>query len=402
MSQRVLSAVFRREEDLRSAIRAVRAAGGVIRNVYSPYAVHGLEEDLGWRPSRLTWACAVCGAAGALFMLWFQWWASAVSWPLNVGGKPFNSWPAFVPVVFEAMVLCGAVGTVVAFLAVARLRPGKRAKLIHQAVTDDRFVLLVDQSDATFDAGRMSALLAECRGEQIEETVVDAEPCGSAPDGAARPAWLVVNGALALLLAVCVLAILLLPRNRLRPNIEYFPTMSRAVPVEPQAALARLPGGPPPAGTLAQDAARPLDYQATEQDARRAGDELANPFTSADAPALERGRYVFANFCVSCHGPSGEGDGRMVLRGYPPPPAWSSEKVRQARDGELFHVISYGRNNMPPHRRLLSVDDRWKVVLLIRDLQQRAAPQSAPGADAPATNPPEPNDVSANPGGTPS
>ena len=62
MSQRVLLAAFRREEDLLSAVRAVRASGATIVDVYSPYAVHGLDEALGWRPSRLTWACALCGA----------------------------------------------------------------------------------------------------------------------------------------------------------------------------------------------------------------------------------------------------------------------------------------------------------------------------------------------------
>lgn len=67
----------------------------------------------------------------------------------------------------------------------------------------------------------------------------------------------------------------------------------------------------------------------------------------------------------------------MALRGYPPPPPWTSEKSRTLKDGELFHVISYGRNNMPSHRRQLSQDDRWKTVLYIRDLQHRADPQVA-------------------------
>ncbi len=59
-------------------------------------------------------------------MLWFQWWTSAVSWPLNVGGKPWNSLPAFVPIIFEGMVLAAGLGTVFALLVVARLRPGKQ------------------------------------------------------------------------------------------------------------------------------------------------------------------------------------------------------------------------------------------------------------------------------------
>ena len=85
-------------------------------------------------------------------MLWFQWWTSAVSWPLNVGGKPWNSLPAFVPIIFEGMVLAAGLGTVFALLVVARLRPGKKMMPIIPGVMDDRFALLVEETDATFDA----------------------------------------------------------------------------------------------------------------------------------------------------------------------------------------------------------------------------------------------------------
>ena len=71
---------------------------------------------MGLRPSRLPWVCFVLGLLGAVAMLLFQYWATAVSWPINVGGKPWNSLPAFVPVTFEVMVLCAGVGTVVAFI----------------------------------------------------------------------------------------------------------------------------------------------------------------------------------------------------------------------------------------------------------------------------------------------
>ena len=122
MSKRTLVAVFEHEADLLRAVVAVRAADLRIGDVHTPYAVHGLDRALGWRPSRLSWACAFSGLAGAIFMLWFQWWTSAVSWPLNVGGKPWNSLPAFVPIIFEGMVLAAGLGTVCAMLVVARYR----------------------------------------------------------------------------------------------------------------------------------------------------------------------------------------------------------------------------------------------------------------------------------------
>ncbi len=383
MSRRILLAAFREEDHLLSAVRAVRAGGATIVDVYSPYAVHGLDDALGWRPSRLTWACGLCGAAGALFMLWFQFWTSAADWPLNIGGKPFNSLPAFVPVIFEAMVLCGAVGTVLAFFLVARLRPGKRAESIGPPVTDDRFALLIEQTDATFDVPQMSALLKTHHAEQIEERVLDGRPGSGEHDPNACSGLRWVNAGLAAVLVAIVVAILVTPRNLSRPNVEFLPTMRRSVPVDPQTTLAGLPPARPIAGTIARDA-RPLHYQATPEDETRAGEELTNPFKADDAAALERGRFVYANFCIQCHGPSGEGDGLVPARGYPPPPPWSAEKSRLLKDGTLFHVIGYGRNNMPALRNQLSQEDRWRLVLHIRDLQRRAVQQAEQAAAAAA------------------
>lgn len=375
MSRRILLAAFREEDDLLSAVRAVRSRGATIVDVYSPYAIHGLDDALGWRPSRLTWACGLCGAAGALFMLWFQFWTSAADWPLNIGGKPFNSLPAFVPVIFEAMVLCGAVGTVLAFFAVARLRPGKRAELIRPQVTDDRFALLIEQTDATFDAPQMSALLEAHLAEQIEERVIDGGSRSGPYDPDGWPALQWVNLGLTAVVVAAVSAILVTPRNLSRPNLEFMPTMRRSVPLDPQTALTGMPSARPIAGTIARDA-QPLHYQATAEDEKQAGEELTNPWKADDAAALERGRVVYVNFCVSCHGPAGEGDGPMAVRGYPPPPPLSAEKSRSLKDGAMFHVVSYGRNNMPAHRNQLSQPDRWKALLHIRDLQRRAGQQA--------------------------
>ncbi|NLY00100.1 MAG: DUF3341 domain-containing protein [Rhodopirellula sp.] len=381
MSRRVLLAAFREEGDLLGAVRAVRSRGATILDVYAPYAVHGLDDALGWRPSRLTWACGLCGAAGALFILWYQFWTSAVDWPLNVGGKPFNSLPAFVPVIFEAMVLCGAVGSVLAFFLVSRLFPGKQARLIRPQITDDRFALLIEQTDAGFDVKQISALLAEHHAEEIEERVLGTGVAPGDKDPEAWPYLGRLNFGLASAFAAVVLAILCVPRNLARPNVEFMPTMRRSVPVDPQTAQAGLPAMRPIAGTIARDA-RPLHYRATPEDETRAGDELANPFKSDDAAALERGRTVYVNFCVQCHGPDGEGDGPVPARGYPPPPPLSAEKSRLLKDGTLFHVISYGRNNMPASRNQLSQEDRWRLVLHIRDLQRRAVQQAQQAAAA--------------------
>jgi len=162
MTRRVLVGVFEREEDLREATAAARIAGLDVVDVFAPYAVHGLDRAMGLRPSRLPWVCFWLGLFGAVAMLLFQYWATAVSWPLDVGGKPWNSLPAFVPVTFEMMVLCAGVGTVAVFLWAARLWPGRRSALAGLRVTDDRFALALRETGATFDRAAVEALLSRC------------------------------------------------------------------------------------------------------------------------------------------------------------------------------------------------------------------------------------------------
>jgi hypothetical protein len=83
-----------------------------------------------------------------------------VSWPINVGGKPWNSLPAFIPVTFEVMVLCAGVGTVAAFLWWSGLRPGRRSALSDLHVTDDRYALAIGET-AGFDRASIEKLLSQ-------------------------------------------------------------------------------------------------------------------------------------------------------------------------------------------------------------------------------------------------
>jgi len=106
-----------------------------------------LGRAMGLKRSRLGWVCFLCGAAGAGLMLLFQYWTSAVAWPINVGGKPFDSLPAFVPITFELAILLGGLGSVAALLWRCRLYPGRRAVLPDVRVVDDHFVLLAQSRD---------------------------------------------------------------------------------------------------------------------------------------------------------------------------------------------------------------------------------------------------------------
>lgn len=152
-----------------AAVKALRRAGYSIVDIYAPYAVHGLDRAAGFRPTRLPIICFVLGLLGATLKVWFQVWTSAVNWPINVGGKPWNSLPAFVPVTFEVMVLLAGVGTVIALFIAARLYPGKTARNIYPGTTDDRFAVVIEERDATFNPVALRALCEKYRAVHTEE-----------------------------------------------------------------------------------------------------------------------------------------------------------------------------------------------------------------------------------------
>lgn len=168
-SQRVFVGVFESEEDILGVAGAVRQRGLKIIDIFSPYAIHGLERAAGFSPSRLPIICFILGLLGAGLKVWFEFWTTAVNWPIDVGGKPWNSWPAFVPITFEVMVLFAGIGTVLVFLFAARLYPGKKAKLVYPGVTNDKFVIFVEEEDATFDADEITELFQRYNSTHIEE-----------------------------------------------------------------------------------------------------------------------------------------------------------------------------------------------------------------------------------------
>jgi len=176
MSRRLLYASFVGEAEVLAAVAALRAGGHSIDEIYAPYALHGLDRAAGLRRSRLGWVCAAAGFLGAGGMAWFQSWTSATSWPLNVGGKPFFSWPAFVPVTFEGGVLAAGLATVAAFLLRSRLYPGRAPSPLPAGATDDRFVVAVVARDATFDAQALARLCLEHGAVETVERVERGEP----------------------------------------------------------------------------------------------------------------------------------------------------------------------------------------------------------------------------------
>lgn len=175
MSRRVFVGIFETEEDILGMATAARQRGLKIIDIFSPYAIHGLERAAGFKPSRLPVTCFILALLGAGLKTWFEYWTTAVNWPIDVGGKPWNSWPAFVPITFEVMVLFAGVGTVIALFIASRLYPGKKAVLAYPGVTDNRFAILLEEEDATFDVEEITELCKHFNSTHVEERTEESD-----------------------------------------------------------------------------------------------------------------------------------------------------------------------------------------------------------------------------------
>ncbi len=212
------------------------------------------------------------------------------------------------------------------------------------------------------------------------------------------------------------------------PNIEILPDMKYTAAWQSFSPNPLFKDGKtlqaPVRGTIARGE-HPLPFNSSKEDALRAGEELQNPWKnpapkpqspsesarkpstppakSDEAPKPEaspvpavsgpspmeqsivRGNRLFRIYCVACHGGTGLGDGLVAQRGFPPPPSLVTGKSLQMKDGQLFHILTYGQGAMAPFAGQISQEQRWDLVSFVRDLQKKNAP-TAPGT-TPGTTP---------------
>jgi len=174
-----------------------------------------------------------------------------------------------------------------------------------------------------------------------------------------------------ILLPIVVLGGLwLMNRNDAARNLEWPTQMQYSPAALSQTPNSVLPDGMtqqmPIAGTIPRGY-QPFHYGPSPEEAIRAGLELKNPVQPTEQN-LVRGQQVFNNYCAVCHGAGGAGDGPLIPK-YPNPPAYNTDKSKALADGNMFHVITVGRKDMPSHAALVSFEDRWRAVLYIRKLQ---------------------------------
>lgn len=162
-------ATFSDADSLMKAVKATTRENFKVYDVYAPYPIHGLDEAMGIRRSRLPWVTFLVGLSALTGALALQFYVAVLDWPLNVGGKPNNSTLAFLPITFELTVLLGGLSTVAALFIKARLYPGKKERLIAEGVTNNKFALVLRKKDASFDARRARQLLEQSGADRVQE-----------------------------------------------------------------------------------------------------------------------------------------------------------------------------------------------------------------------------------------
>jgi hypothetical protein len=134
---------FDTPDALVTAMKQVRDARYENYDAFTPYPVHGLDAAQGLRRSPIPYVTFIAGLTGGSLGFLFQYWTSAVDWPIIVGGKPFNSWPAFIPVTFELTILFAGLATAGSMIIFNGL-PNHKRKAFDPGLTRDKFAIVIE------------------------------------------------------------------------------------------------------------------------------------------------------------------------------------------------------------------------------------------------------------------
>src|SRR5687767_14966236 len=166
--------IFDDEDVLLNGIRKVRGSGVKIQEVYSPFPVHGIDDALGLKRTRLPIAAFLFGLTGTALALLMQIWMLGYDWPMIIGGKNFASLPPFIPVTFELTVLLSALGMVATFMIVSDMKPYAWSRSYDIRSTDDKHVMAVD---IDVNAGKTKAdlirILKDAGASEVNEKNFD-------------------------------------------------------------------------------------------------------------------------------------------------------------------------------------------------------------------------------------
>jgi hypothetical protein len=163
-------AEFNDAQSLLDGANAARERGYIDIDAFSPFPIHGMAEAVGFHRSRLSLVVLTMGLLGGIGGFFMCWYANVISYPWNIGGRPLNSWPAWIPITFECTVLLAAFGAVFGMLALNGLpmpyHPVFNLRRFDQA-SRDKFFLVIQSRDPKFNLDEVRDFLDTLNPREI-------------------------------------------------------------------------------------------------------------------------------------------------------------------------------------------------------------------------------------------
>ena len=356
--------IFDTPDALMHAIPKVRAAKAGAVEAYTPYPIHGIDDALGLRRSPLGGMVLVMGVIGALTAFGFEYWISAVDYPIITGGKAVSSWEAFIPIMFEVTVLFATFTAGLGMLLLLNRLPyfghPVLASRSIKFITRDRYALALEAEGDGFDPEEAARVLKAAGAVEIETL--------PAPDRSPYLTSDYVLRTLGGIFVACLVAGLgIYFATKWFPISAPMKYMQDQPRLNAQKASSFFKDGHgmqrPVAGTVARG------YIPTATGTQDEAASLVNPLPRT-AEVFAKGKKAYTHRCEVCHGPLANGVGSLTAAYGAKPANLQAQQFRDYPDGKIYWTIVNGKNAMPSHAADLSEEQRWAVVHYVRALQR--------------------------------
>ena len=364
-----VSALFDTPDKIINAARKTTEAGYKKFDVNTPYPVHGMDKAMGMGQSKIGYITLFFGLSGAVFIFLFMWWTFASNYNIVVGGKPFLSAPAFIPITFETTVLFAAISTFVGMIAVFFKLPHNSHPLhdteYMKAVSGDKFGLVIEADDEQFERNKVTEFLKSLGAYQVADVYL--------PEKETYKLFTSGFVIFLIILAIVTSAATYITLNKLMYVVP-FSWMEVQPKLNAQEESDIFTDGkgmrPPVDGTVARGELPYPFYGQTNPP-----EVLSNP-TVPTKKILELGKRKFLTFCSPCHGNFAQGESRLNGQ-FPTGPTLVSGKIINYPDGMIYHIITNGQNVMPSYMHQINREERWAIVDYVRVLQRAQNPSQS-------------------------
>ncbi|GJQ42412.1 MAG: DUF3341 domain-containing protein [Ignavibacteriota bacterium] len=357
-----VTALFNDPNAITSAAKKVANAGFTKWDVNSSYPIHGIEKAMKLKPSMLGIVTLISGLSGIVVALLMMWWTMSVDYPMIIGGKPYFSLPAFIPITFEVTVILATVSTVVAMFAFFFGLP-RNVHALHDTVymkkvSRDHFGIVIEAIDPKFDEKNTLEFLKNLKPLSTE--IIYFPEKENYPVFELRFIMFLIGVAVVVSLGTYITLnklMYLQPFNWMESQAKLIP--QRTTDFFSDGRSMRLPVE----GTVAKGFI-PYPFEGETNPVQ----VLSNPYFPTEEN-LSLGKRKFLTYCSPCHGNFGDGDSRLAGQ-FPNPPTLHSDRVRSFPDGMIYHIITNGQNIMPSYASQVNRQERWAIVNYIRALQR--------------------------------